>query len=216
MFPGKLSSSAKISFPRTHFLCSSRIPSPTQKALRRQKAQLYKLQDFQKVRFLSSLISKEVKRINSSEASQLLTSCNSRCRWQEILLLCGKKAKLISCTANIESINREFIYPLNHFTVSWVPDECTDATPFSKEEVFELLRSTTITTDLCLDGMSSLILKCGAAALTDVLVSLLKISICKHSIPDCFSPDTIVLNLESGNSGFPDKHLRLIALTLWK
>lgn len=69
-----------------------------------------------------------------------------------------------------------FIRTSNGFAVSWFPDVCALVRVFSKEKMFKLLRSTNITTDKGPDDQSSLLLKYGAASVTDASNPLLNTS----------------------------------------
>lgn len=87
-------------------------------------------------------------------------------------LLGGKKTRPISLIADVESINRTFVYPINDTAVSWFPDESTAGTRFPREEVFDGLRSTKITAGKGHDGMSSFLLEYNAVSPIDAFTSL--------------------------------------------
>lgn len=68
--------------------------------------------------------------------------------------LCGKETKLISHTADLEAINRALIHPHSDSAFS-----CADLTPFYRDKVFKLFRSTKVIIVISPDGLSSLFLK---------------------------------------------------------
>lgn len=122
--------------------------------------------------------------------------------------------KWVARIADVESINRAFSYPRRDSVVSWALDECADVEFSFREEMFELLRLTTITTGLGTLGMSSF-LKWGAASMMDTFVSLFSTAFYKHSIPDCNRLAITVLALTCSQSRIPDKHFHPIAPSSW-
>lgn len=184
------------------------ILSSIVRSLKRRQEHRWKLRDFQKARWLSTLISKKIKEsINHVQPDCWSVAAIEACDKQSSFRIWRNRNQYIVLHLWKVLTYGLFIHVLT--LVSCVLDEGTNVTHYSREECRLL---TEITNVKGFDDMSSLILKRVVVYIADAL-PFSKQPFAHISTLDCWKPVIVAPIPKPKNSNITAKRLRLIAIT---